>query len=294
MIVKQYSIFGHPYLPEDEIVPSMPYMGGKRKLATKIINAMYETVGDFGTLYDLFGGGGAVSVAAMLAGHTVHYNELNTGVANLMRHIVSGGYLPDHWIDRDTFTAVKDGDSWYSGFVKVCWSFGNNQKDYLFGRGVEPIKKLGHFAVVYNCERSRRELSSMFGVELPDGVTRNQLNRLANDRITELEQLQRLQQLQQLQQLHITNASYKDVAIDGACVIYCDPPYEGTAQYQSGIDHEEFYQWCLDTPHPVFVSGYEVPYGMIQVATYKHQSTLSATATNEVVEVLSWNGRGMQ
>jgi hypothetical protein len=149
-------------LPEDFIVPSMPYMGGKRKLSTKILNSIYETVGDFGALYDLFGGGGAISTAGLLAGHTVHYNELNAGVANLMRHLTQGGYLPDHWIDRATFQALKDGDSWYSGFVKVCWSFGNQQRDYMFGRDVEPIKKLGHFAVVYGCEKSRQRVICYF------------------------------------------------------------------------------------------------------------------------------------
>ena len=34
--------------------------------------------------------------------------------------------------------------------VKVCWSFGNDQKAYLYGKSIEPYKKACHFAVVFD------------------------------------------------------------------------------------------------------------------------------------------------
>jgi len=68
--MRKKHIFGGPEVKET-IVPAMPYMGSKRKLANKILNAIYRTVGDFYTLYDLFGGGGAMSIAGLRAGHEV-------------------------------------------------------------------------------------------------------------------------------------------------------------------------------------------------------------------------------
>ena len=93
--MRQFDLFGKPQI-KNIIVPAMPYMGNKRKLATKILNSIYDTVGVFENFYDLFGGGGSMSVAALLAGHKVIYNELNTGIANLMRHIQAGGKLPEN------------------------------------------------------------------------------------------------------------------------------------------------------------------------------------------------------
>ena len=54
--MRQIGLFGFPVI-ENEICEAIPYMGNKRKLATKILNHIYQTVGDFENFYDLFGGG---------------------------------------------------------------------------------------------------------------------------------------------------------------------------------------------------------------------------------------------
>lgn len=46
------------------------------------------------------------------------------------------------------------------------------------------------------------------------------------------------------------------------CVIYCDPPYEGTTKYKSGdFEHDAFWQWVRDTSKNnfVLVSEYNAP-----------------------------------
>ncbi len=101
------------------VPPALPYMGNKRKLAVKILNVIYEKTGDFENLYDLFGVGGSMSMAALIAGHNVIYNELNSGVYNLMKYLQSGGKIPYNWVSRDEFFKHKDGTDWYSGLVKV-------------------------------------------------------------------------------------------------------------------------------------------------------------------------------
>jgi len=46
------------------------------------------------------------------------------------------------------------------------------------------------------------------------------------------------------------------------CVIYCDPPYEGTTSYKGKFDHSKFWEWCREKSregHLVFVSEYNAP-----------------------------------
>ena len=46
-------------------------------------------------------------------------------------------------------------------------------------------------------------------------------------------------------------------------LIYCDPPYNGTTKYATGLfDHDKFWQWCRDMSeagHTVFISEYSAP-----------------------------------
>jgi len=79
-------------------------------------------------------------------------------------------------------------------------------------------------------------------------------------------------------------------------VIYCDPPYAGTAEYKEGaFDHAQFWQWCRNQPYPVFISEYNAPDDFKIIAEFKHRSTLSATNNAKVtIEKLFWNGRSLQ
>ena len=296
--MRSYTIENKPYI-ENQIVPAMPYMGNKRKLATKILNAIYDTVGDFETLYDLFGGGGSVSVAGLLAGHRVIYNEYNSGISNLMQYIKDGGELPNKWITREEFKKHKDGDDWYSGFIKCVWSFGNSQKAYLFGKEIEEYKRLGHLISVNHDEEARIELSKKLGVEIPQCKDRHEFRQFIckelKSRKGELEQLERLEQLEQLERLErlerleISNKSYNEIEINDG-VIYCDPPYKGTASYQKTIDYDEFYKWCLENKNPVFISEYNMPSGFIEVASFEHNTQLAQKQNKKVTEKLYWNG----
>jgi len=293
-INKRTDIFGVPHVDEFA-VPSIPYMGSKRRIATKILNAIYKTVGDFETLYDLFGGGAAMSVAGVLAGHRVFYNDANAGVSNLFRHIVSGGAIPKSWVSRELFHDAKNGNDWYSGLIKCCWSFGSDQSSYLFGKEIEDIKRAAHEYLLSNgydgTMESRKNLLQQFKVDQLI-CDRFDLQRL--EQLERLERLQQLEQLERLERLEILNCEYCDIKTLGGAVVYCDPPYFNTQPYQCCIDYEKFYQWCFDTKSPVFVSSYNLPECFVLVASFSHRSTLGATANNAVVENLYWNGKRLQ
>ena len=67
----------------------IPYMGSKRKLAGKIVDKILLDNPNTKYVYDLFGGGGAVSFEFLQRPQIemVHYNELNAGVVALLKDI---------------------------------------------------------------------------------------------------------------------------------------------------------------------------------------------------------------
>lgn len=70
-------------------------------------------------------------------------------------------------------------------------------------------------------------------------------------------------QSERLQGVRLVNESYLDLQIPENSLIYCDPPYEGTAKYKTGdFNHAVFWQWCREKAnegHTVFVSEYNAP-----------------------------------
>ena len=285
-------------------VPSIPYMGNKRKLATRIINTIIDLKGnDFKHFYDLFGGGGSISIASLnLWDKTIHYNEFNTAIYNLMKHIQDGGHIPYDWITREKFFEALGKDDWYSGMIQSCWSFGNKQSGYLYGKDIEDLKYLGHRVCVNKDIEAVKEIEDIIGVKLnlnlkldPQKIRiklKHQIEELNQiEHISRIIHLERLQNLQNLQNLQITNKSYEEVEIKENSVIYCDIPYKGTGEYQKGgFNHNEFYKWVLNNENPVFISEYNMPDDFEIVASFHHKSTLSATNNNKiVVENLYWN-----
>ena len=67
----------------------IPYMGSKRRLAQKIVDYILLHNPETKYVYDVFGGGGAISFEFLQRKQIkkVYYNELNTGVCELLRKI---------------------------------------------------------------------------------------------------------------------------------------------------------------------------------------------------------------
>jgi len=273
----------------------IPYMGSKRKLAYKIVECILEHNPDCKYIYDLFGGGGAVSLKFLQQSKIkkVIYNELNRGVCELLKKIQKDGVAEEFydWVDRETFNKHKNDNTWFGGLVKTCWSFGNNQADYMFSKEIEEIKKAAHEYLLKNgynkTAESRLTLIKQFinDSNIKDGVVLEQLQRLQR-----LEQLQQLLQLEQLERLEIQNKSYNEVTINtpiNETIIYCDPPYQNTAKYQHDIDHAKFYNWVKNSKYKIYISSYEAPFA--EVESFVHRSSLSANANNEVIEKLYCN-----
>jgi DNA adenine methylase len=72
-----------------------------------------------------------------------------------------------------------------------------------------------------------------------------------------------LLQSKKIQDVCFINSKYRDLQIPQKSIIYCDPPYEGTAKYKTeDFNHADFWQWCREKTnegHIVFVSEYNAP-----------------------------------
>jgi len=300
---------------------AMPYMGSKRKLAEPIIDHIISHNPDACYFWDLFGGGGAMSFEAVQRHKfkRVVYNELDTGVVNLLKKIMADGVTDEfyQWVDRETFRANKDGDDWISGLCKVIWSFGNIGKTYMFGVDIEHVKRLLHEVVVNKCLVSLAKFNELYGVDIQpfdtpslygESFTSETINerrlrvmalvkscvgRIDLQQLQQLERLERLEQLERLerlQRLEISNLSYADVIIDTPpeqTIIYLDPPYFDTAQYQNKLCHDALHNFIESSPYKIYISGYDMPFKCVR--EFKHRCTLSGSANNEVTERLFCN-----
>ena len=264
----------------------MPYMGSKQKLVDKIVPFIMNRHSGATDFYDLFGGGGSVSFYALrkYPSLNVHYNELNQAIAALLIHIRDGGPLPVEFVTHVEFMQKRFGNDWYAGYLQTCWSFGNNQKSYLFGNDIEEYKQKYHDTVInganhlawlsdYLNAHAAKKYNENLGVNLYLDFNKyntqyqrrivlhrqmKYLNQL--EHLNSIERLVHLQRLKGLDRLNITTADYKAVQITGAKpVIYCDPPYENTNEYkEGGFNHAAFYEWVAAQTVPVYFSSYKI------------------------------------
>jgi len=88
------------------------------------------------------------------------------------------------------------------------------------------------------------------------------------------------------------NVSYLDLPIPDGSIIYCDPPYKGTAKYKAvdEFDHEVFFDWCrmkVKKGYEVFVSEYNAPKDFVSVWKKEITSSLGKdTGSKKGVERL--------
>lgn len=264
----------------------VPYRGSKNKIAQWVISNL--PAGD--TLVDLFAGGCAVTHAALLSGKWNHIVANDIGDApQLFMDAVHGKYANEkRWISREDFYRLKDSDP----YVSLCWSFGNNRRDYLYSKEIEPWKKALHYARVFgdtsllrefgidsdggskDIKSNNKEYKRLYSQWLGSRVKHKSLYDL--EHLARLENLEGLQRLERLQNLEGLQMDYRDVQIPSNAVVYADPPYKRTncTGYKCDFDHESFEKWLAEVPFMVVISEYEAPSGCKEVASIKKQSSM--------------------
>jgi len=302
----------------------IPYMGSKAKIAPSLCMMLPKAE----HFYDLFGGGFSMTHCMLKRfPHKYdhfHYNEIKSDVVDLVKRAINSEFNYDvfkpAWVSREDFFAKKDSDA----YIRCVWSFGNNQKGYLFG-DIEAEKRSAHQAVVFGefdefaisilgfdkwpssvktIKQKRlywRQKVIFVSNKMKKGLQRlqklQQLERLQQllqlQQLEQLERLQQLQQLEQLERLSFYSDDYRNINILPNSVVYCDIPYIGTADYQKSFNHKDFFDWASSRDFPVYISEYDVSDDRFKkvYAIDKH-SSLSNCLANKTIksENLYWNG----
>lgn len=121
------------------------YQGSKNRIAKDIIGVLPG--GE--RFVDLFAGGCSVTHCAMLSGKYKKFlaNDIDVRIPQTFKDAIDGKYANERrWISRDEFFKLKDSDM----YARLCFSFGNNQKSYMYNTNLEPYKKACHYAIVFD------------------------------------------------------------------------------------------------------------------------------------------------
>ena len=99
--------------------------------------------------------------------------------------------------------------------------------------------------------------------------------------LLQLEQLQQLERLQRLQQLCFYNKSYEQIEIKEDSIVYCDIPYEGTAEYDKNktFNRSKFLNWAAEINSSVYISEYNISDARFKVARIRDKRSIKASKT---------------
>lgn len=116
----------------------LPYVGSKKKISKKIVEIIKQNFGADKTVYDVFGGGGAITAELMINGIDAVYNDLDKTITDMFNRVL---HQDREWIktlivSRDEFFRIlsKDDKTVDDELKLLVNSFGNNRKDYLYGK----------------------------------------------------------------------------------------------------------------------------------------------------------------
>lgn len=294
-------------------------MGSKNSIVDDIIFYILQRHYDAKYFIDVFTGGFAVSHYVLEnTNKKVLANDKNKYVIAFIEKVLNDD-LSDivyNFVSRETFIDVRDNpdkyDDWYVGYVLTIWSFGNSQKAYMYGKDIEQDKKSVHNLIVFN---KYDENTLQFKKEIPDSILnmdykiqpekrlyilniiKKYLDKMQN--LNQIERLSGVQDLERLGRVQLFNKDWKDFIKETPheilkdSIIYCDPPYEDTAEYMvDGFNHDEFWEWFRTTPYTVYVSSYKAP-DDIKPLNFEYKNQLLSGGVGKLVtENIYWNGKG--
>lgn len=241
----------------------LPYVGSKKKISKKIVQIIAQNFGTDKPFYDLFGGGGAVSLEATLNGfEDVHYNELDSMTFAAFKTALYEDFdVRDLIVNREYFFDIRNKEHDGIDELKLLVnSFGNDRKSYLYAKNFSDEKYKLAFNIV-NVEADWRNYKQTKTYKEYDGNKPKQIQQ-----IQQIEQIRRIQQVERIKQadvyINLTNRDYKGFNNLNGAVLYLDPPYQNaTDKYKTGnFDSAEFYDWAykMSKNNIVIISSYEL------------------------------------
>ena len=132
----------------------LPYKGSKSAIAKDIIGVLPGG----NRLVDLFCGGCAITDFALKNTDKFNkflINDIDERNPKTYMKALNGGFRnEDRWISRQDFFKLKETDD----YVRLCFSFGNDGKTYMYGPQIEPYKRAIHHIVFWEDYAPMEEL----------------------------------------------------------------------------------------------------------------------------------------
>lgn len=166
----------------------IPYQGSKKAIVKTLVNVMHDTTPCKSDFCDLFGGGGAVAnyvnnfkkfnLFEDFEFKNVYYNELSTvfyAFKWLQENDLNSILPPSEWVSRERFNEAKlynfnikdDYLRAKNALIKCCFSFANNQKNYLYAKEIEDFKYAVH---LFNFAEYSNEVVSEIALKIENNT----------------------------------------------------------------------------------------------------------------------------
>ncbi|VHE30359.1 phage protein [Streptococcus pyogenes] len=206
----------------------LPYQGSKKKISKKIVEIIKQNFDADKPIYDVFGGGGAITAECVLNGLEVHYNDLDNDITDMFQRVISQDreWIKTLIISRDEFNKIrqKEPKSVDDNLKLLVNSFGNELSSYLYGADWSDTK--------YD---------------------------LAVEIINKHDVFSGYKQTETYKKADKPYEAFSD--IEGA-IFYLDPPYENTTQksYKGDFNSQAFYDWAfgMSKNNIVLISSYDI------------------------------------
>lgn len=243
----------------------MKYVGSKNRIAKFILPIMLEEANKKGLkkwVEPFVGGGNMIDkVPQNFDKIGIDNNEYLIEMFNNLKK----GWIPPDFISEETWKDVRKNmelnyEKHFIGFCRLGCSFGAD----WFGGYARNVKK------------------DKPNADLLNSTTKSYCKQSKNNI---------LKQLPNLKNVDFIFGNYKNFEFED-CVIYCDPPYEGTISYKEGsFDYVEFWDWVrrMSLKNLVFVSEYSAPSDFESIWEGEIKTNFASQrkgATNNAIEKL--------
>lgn len=275
----------------------LPYQGSKKKISKKIIEIVKQNFGTEKPIYDIFGGGGAITAECMINGLDVHYNDLDRTITDMFQRVLATDreFLKTLIVSRDEFfrIRVKENKTVDDNLKMLVNSFGNDRRTYLYSKKFSDIKYNLAIEIIKNHDTftNYKKTETYKNAYRPFDFGKESKNQ-GLPQLRPLQQLERVQQLGQLEDLRVTNLDYKAFSNVENAILYLDPPYENTtiAGYSiNDFDSKAFYNWAykMSKKNIVIISSYEISNERFEcVYEFKNARSTFQGGTNNKTEKL--------
>ena len=272
----------------------LPYKGSKKRISKKIVEIIKQNFGTDKPVYDIFGGGGAITAECLINGFEVHYNDLDETATSMFQKVVreDRDYLKSLIVSREEFfrIRVKENKTVDDNLKLLVNSFGNNRESYLYSEEFSDLKHNLATEIIKNHDTfsGYKKTDTYKNAARPFDVGKEKRRQIL-EQLARLEQLERLQQLQQLEVTNLDYTAFSDV--DNA-IFYLDPPYENTVLKGYSIhefNSQPFYDWAyeMSKKNIVLISSYEISDSRFEcVYEFKTARSTFQSGTNNKTEKL--------